>query len=186
MATHFNILAWRTPWTVEKAKRFFLELLVIAFFSSPIAHWTSSGLGGSSSSVIAFCFSYCPWGSQGKILEWVVISSSGVPRFIRTLHYDSSILSGPAQHGSQLHCKPLQHNKAVIHEGDQSFYHFPNLFMGFKITADGDCSHEIKGCLLLGRKTMTNLDSILKAETLLCQQSPFSQGYGFSSDPVWM
>ena len=39
-----------------------------------------------------------------------------------------------------------------------------------KITADGDCSHEIKRCLLLGRKVMTNLDSILKAETLLCQQ----------------
>ena len=37
-----------------------------------------------------------------------------------------------------------------------------------KITADGDCSHEIRRCLLLGRKAMTNLDSILKAETLLC------------------
>ena len=42
------------------------------------------------------------------------------------------------------------------------------VFLGFKITADGDCSHEIKRCLLLGRKAMTNLDSILKAETLLC------------------
>ena len=39
-----------------------------------------------------------------------------------------------------------------------------------KITADGDCSHEIKRCLLLGRKVMTNLDSIFKAEALLCQQ----------------
>ena len=39
-----------------------------------------------------------------------------------------------------------------------------------KITEDGDCSHEIKRHLLLGRKVMTNLDSILKAETLLCQQ----------------
>ena len=39
-----------------------------------------------------------------------------------------------------------------------------------KITADGDCSHEIKRCLLLGRKVMTNLDSILKTEILLCQQ----------------
>ena len=44
------------------------------------------------------------------------------------------------------------------------------IFLGSKITADGDCSHEIKRCLLLGRKAMTNLDSILKAETLLCQQ----------------
>ena len=44
------------------------------------------------------------------------------------------------------------------------------IFGGSKISADGDCSHEIKGRLLLGRKVMTNLDSILKAETLLCQQ----------------
>ena len=43
------------------------------------------------------------------------------------------------------------------------------IFRGSKITADGDCSHDIKRCLLLGRKAMTNLDSILKAETLLCQ-----------------
>ena len=44
------------------------------------------------------------------------------------------------------------------------------IFLGSKITADGNCSHEIKRHLLLGRKTMTKLDSILKAETLLCQQ----------------
>ena len=44
------------------------------------------------------------------------------------------------------------------------------IFLGSKITADGDCSHEIKRHLLLGRKAMTKLDSILKAETLLCQQ----------------
>ena len=44
------------------------------------------------------------------------------------------------------------------------------IFLGSKITADGDCNHEIKRCLLLGRKVMTNLDSILKAETLLCEQ----------------
>ena len=43
---------------------------------------------------------------------------------------------------------------------------------GSKITADGDCSHEIKRHLLLGRKVMTHLNSILKAETLLCQQRP--------------
>ena len=44
------------------------------------------------------------------------------------------------------------------------------IFGGFKITADGDCSHEIKRHMLLGRKVMTNLDSLLKAEMLLCQQ----------------
>ena len=44
------------------------------------------------------------------------------------------------------------------------------IFWGSKIAIVGDCSHEVKRCLLLGRKVMTNLDSILKAETLLCQQ----------------
>ena len=46
------------------------------------------------------------------------------------------------------------------------------IFWSSKFTADGDCSHEIKRHLLLGRKVMTNLDSIFKAETLLCQQKP--------------
>ena len=45
-----------------------------------------------------------------------------------------------------------------------------SVFLGTKITADGDCSHEIKRHLFLGRKAMTNLDSILKSRTLLCQQ----------------
>ena len=44
------------------------------------------------------------------------------------------------------------------------------IFEGSKISADGDCSHEVKRRLLLGRKAMINLNSILKAETLLCQQ----------------
>ena len=44
------------------------------------------------------------------------------------------------------------------------------IFLGSEIIADGDYSHGIKRCLLLGRKVMTNLDCILKAETLLCQQ----------------
>ena len=47
------------------------------------------------------------------------------------------------------------------------------IFLGSKITADGDCKHEIKRHLLLGRKAMTNLDSILKIETLVCQQRFF-------------
>ena len=52
--------------------------------------------------------------------------------------------------------------------------------LGSKITAGGDCSHEIKRHLFLGRKVMTNLDSILKS------RGPSSQGYGFSSGHVWM
>ena len=60
------------------------------------------------------------------------------------------------------------------------------IFLGSIITADGDCSQEMKRHLLLGREAMTNLDSILKAETLLCHKGPSSQGYGFSSGHVWM
>ena len=44
------------------------------------------------------------------------------------------------------------------------------IFLGSKMTADGDCSHEIKRCLFFGRKAMTNLDSVLKGDALLCQQ----------------
>ena len=59
------------------------------------------------------------------------------------------------------------------------------IFLGSKITADGDCSHEIKRRLLFGRKVMTNLDSILEKQRhyFAC---PSSQGYGFSSGHVWM
>ena len=68
------------------------------------------------------------------------------------------------------------------------------IFMGSKITADGDCSHEIKRRLLLGRKVTTNLDSILKSSRLkskrcwhhFANKGPSSQGYGFSSGYVWM
>ena len=44
------------------------------------------------------------------------------------------------------------------------------IFLGSKITADGDCSHEIKRCLLFGRKVMSNIDSLLKSRDILCQQ----------------
>ena len=56
---------------------------------------------------------------------------------------------------------------------------------GSKITANGDCSHEIKRHLLLGRKVMTNLDSILKSRDI-ANKGPSSQGYGFSCGHVWM
>ena len=78
-------------------------------------------------------------------------------------------------------------------------------FGGSRITADGDCSHEIKRCLILGRKVMTNLDSIFKSRDITlptkfrlvkgmvfpvvmygCESWPSSQGYGFSSSHVWM
>ena len=61
------------------------------------------------------------------------------------------------------------------------------IFLGSKITADGACSHEIKRHLLLGRKVMTNLDSILKKQRhYFVNKGLSSQGYGFSSGHVWM
>ena len=59
------------------------------------------------------------------------------------------------------------------------------IFLGSKITADGDCSYEIKRYLLLGRKAMTNLDSILKSRDT-ANKGPSSQSYSFSSSHVWM
>ena len=60
-------------------------------------------------------------------------------------------------------------------------------FLGSKVTADGDCSHEIKRRLLFGRKVMTNLDSIFKSRDItLPNKGPSSQGQGFSSSHVWI
>ena len=62
-----------------------------------------------------------------------------------------------------------------------------NYFLGFKIAADGDCSHEIKGHLLLGRKSMTNLDSILSRDiNHTADQSLYNKSYDFSSSHVQM
>ena len=61
--------------------------------------------------------------------------------------------------------------------------HWQTTFFGSKITEDGVCSHEIKRCLLLGRKFMTNLDSILKSRD---NKGPSSQSYDFSSSHIWM
>ena len=61
------------------------------------------------------------------------------------------------------------------------------IFLGSKIIADGDCSHESKRYLLLGRKAMANLDSVLKSRDItLTTKVPCSQSYGFSSSHVWM
>ena len=59
------------------------------------------------------------------------------------------------------------------------------IYLGSKITADGDCSHEIKRHLLLGRKVMTNLDCILKSRDIT-NRGPSNQSYGFSTSHVWM
>ena len=60
------------------------------------------------------------------------------------------------------------------------------IFLGSKTTADGDCSYEVRRCLFLGRKAMTNLDSVLKSRDISLPTNPYSQSYGFSSSHVWM
>ena len=60
------------------------------------------------------------------------------------------------------------------------------IFLDFKITVDGDCSHEIKRHLLLGRKVMTNLDKLIKSRHYFVNTGLSSQSYGFSSSHVWM
>ena len=104
--------------------------------------------------------------SQARILEWVAISfsrgSPGIePSFLPCLLLCRQILY---QNLSLLGSPYIQECKT-------------------KITADGDCSHEIKRCLLLGRKVMTNLDSMLKSRDI-ANKGPSSQSYGFSSGHV--
>ena len=73
-------------------------------------------------------------------------------------------------------------NTGEIMETERDF-----IFWGFKTTADGDRSHEIKRRLLLGKKAMTNLDSILKKQRhYVANKGPSRQGYGFPSGHVWM
>ena len=105
------------------AASFYLKLSIIALHFYPVAYWTPSNLEGSSSGVIPFCPSYCSWGSCGKnigvvchfLLQWTT--------FVRTLHYDLSVLGSPAglAHSFIELCKPLLHDKVVIHEGVFSY-----------------------------------------------------------------
>ena len=71
-------------------------------------------------------------------------------------------------------------NRWVNNENSEKFY-----FLGFQITVDGDCHHVIKRCLLLGRKTMKNIDSRLKRRDI-ANKGPYNQRYVFSSSYVWM
>ena len=60
------------------------------------------------------------------------------------------------------------------------------IFLSSKITVEDDCNHEIKRCLLLGRKAMTNLDSIVRSRDITLLTNSSSQSYGFSNSHVWM
>ena len=96
--------------------------------------------------------------------------------------------------GFDLHCWRAQFRQVIVLWAN--FLKFNNkcyidlqthidTFLGSKITADGDCSHEIKRCLLLGRKAMMNLGSILKSRDIT-DKGRYSQSYGFPSSHVWM
>ena len=91
-----------------------------------------------------------------------------------------------AQHSENKYCGIQSHHFMANRWGNSgNLADF--IFLSSKITADGDCSHEIKRCLLLGRKVMTNLDSILKRQRHhFANKGPSSQSYGFSSSHVWM
>ena len=81
------------------------------------------------------------------------------------------------------HTVPSLHSKETGKQNTVTDF----IFLGSKITADGECSHEIKRCLLLGRKAMTSLDSVLKNQRhYFAIKGPSSQSYGFSSSHVWM
>ena len=75
----------------------------------------------------------------------------------------------------------------MANEGDKVEVETDILFLGSKLTADGDCSHEIRRGLLLGRKAMTNLDSMLKSRDItLLTKVHNSQGYGLPTCHIWL
>ena len=116
---------------------------------------------------------------QARILEWVAISSYRESCQPREQTQFSCIAgkfftiwaTGEAPCKDQ--CKAFRERHLFI-------------LGGSKITADHDCSHEIKRCLLLGRKAMINLDSILKSRHHFANKGLYSQSYGFCSSHVWM
>ena len=71
-------------------------------------------------------------------------------------------------------------------EGDKMKAMTDFILLGSKVTTGSNCSHEIKRCLLLGRKAMTNLDSILKSKDITLMKKVHSQSYGFSNSHVCM
>ena len=103
-------------------------------------------------------FSYCSWGSQGRTTEVVchllmkVEEESEKAGLKLNIQKSKIMASGPVT-SWQIDGETMETVRDFI-------------FLGSKITADGDCSHEIKRCLLLGRKIMTNLDSILKSRDI--------------------
>ena len=128
---------------------------------------------------------------QARVLEWGAISSSRGSSQPRDQTHDSMT---PSLQMILYHCsawKDGTYECDLIWIGGLCRYNQFKLksywiFLGSKITVNGNCSHEIKRCLLFERKAMTNLDSTLKSRdiTLLTTKCPYSQSYGFTSDHV--
>ena len=144
---------------------------------------------------------------QARILEWVAISfsrGSSQPRnrtlcflHCRQTLYPLSHQGMRVKEESEKASLKLSVKKTKIMasgpitswqiEGEKVETVTDFLFLGSKITVDGDCSHEIRRQLLLGRKAMTNLDSVLKKQRHhFADKGPHSQGYDRSSSHVWM
>ena len=123
----------------------------------------------------------CTWGPRRKE-QWPQETGPGLPVSVQESPAEAWVGSGLVQgrgHGIQ------SHHFMANRWGNNGNIDF--IFWGPKLTADGDCSHEIKRCLLLGRKAMTNLDSILKSRDITSPTKVcLSQSYGFSNSHVWM
>ena len=116
----------------------------------------------------------CVWQKQRRTKELLDESESGeLKSWLKAQHSENE------DHGIQSH--HFMGNRWG-NSGKVSDF----IILGSKITADGDCSHEIKRRLLLGRKVMTNIDNILKSRDYFANKGPSSQGYGFFSSHVWM
>ena len=151
----------------------------------------------------------CPWGQQVFIEHPLGVSQAGIKtggRNVNNLRYaDNATLTAESEEGlkSLLMKVKEETEKAVLKlniqktkimasgpitswqiDGGKMETVTDLIFLGSKITANSDCSHEIKRRLFLGRKAMTNLDSILKH--LFADKGPSSQGYAFSSSHVQM
>ena len=103
------------------AASFFLEFLVIALGSSLLEYWIASDLGANLPTLYHFAFSCCSWGSRARMLQWLAIPSSSGPRFVRTRSHLSWVALHSMAYSFTELCKPLCHDKAVIHEGEN--YH---------------------------------------------------------------
>ena len=121
---------------------------------------------------------------QVKILEWIAMPCSRGSSQPKNQTCISSLLDWQA--GSLPLAPPGKPITSWQIDGETMETVTDFIFLGSKITVDGDCSHKIKRGLLLGRKVMTNPDSIYKKQRhYFANKGPSSQSYGFSSGHVW-